>query len=568
MFLLKNLLKYKKELIVIIALVAAYFFIRIYNIMSLPLFTDEAIYVRWSQIARFDANWRFISLTDGKQPSFIWLTMTVMKFIQDPLLAGRIVSVFAGFISMMGLFLLGKEIFKNRWIGLISAFLYLIFPMALVYDRMALYDSLVGTCMIWALYLSVLLVRRVRLDVALILGMVMGAGVLTKTSAFFSMPLLFLSYLLFDFKQKQWKRSLLKLFGLSLISMAMGLGFYSILRLSPFYHIINDKNAIFVYPLNEWLQHPFLYFVSNLRGLFDWMITYLTPPLLFVIIAAFLTPKSWNRNNIMTVIKVFSPFIAIIIFLNILSYRLVLKSMHLEIQTLLPYVFIALLLTAVLVSLIKRYDFWKEKIVLVFWFIVPFVYLAFFGNTIYPRFIFFMVLPLLPLAALFLYRLNSFLTNRFIFAAALVAVLVFPLYTDYLIDTNIAVAPIPRSDFEQYINNWPAGGGIREIISYLKQQSARGKIYVASLGTFGSLPTYSVEIYLGDDKNVEKRGIYPVPSEIPEDLRQKAKIMPVYLFVSNQKEFEAQIKTWPITLIAQYQKGIGKAYSKLYKVNP
>jgi len=167
---IKKLLGYKKEFIIASILIATYLFTRIYNIMSLPLFTDEAIYVRWSQIARYDAAWRFISLTDGKQPSFVWLTMIAMKFINDPLLAGRMVSVFAGFLGMIGLYFLAREIFKNKWVGMISASLYVVFPMALVYDRMALYDSLVGAIMIWCLYLSVLLVRRVRLDIALILG--------------------------------------------------------------------------------------------------------------------------------------------------------------------------------------------------------------------------------------------------------------------------------------------------------------------------------------------------------------------------------------------------------------
>ncbi|MBI2195608.1 MAG: glycosyltransferase family 39 protein [Candidatus Levybacteria bacterium] len=236
--------KYKVEIIAALLLVPSYLFLRLYNIMSLPLFTDEAIYVRWSQIARFDASWRFISLTDGKQPSFVWLTMTIMRFVDDPLLAGRLVSVIAGLATMIGLYLLGRELFKNKWIGLVSSFLYLIFPMALVYDRMALYDSLVGMFMVWSLYLTVLLVRTVRPDVALILGMVIGGGVLTKTSAFFSVPLLFATYLIFDWRQKANER-LPKLVGLSLTAIIMAFAFYSILRLSPFYHIISDKPSVF-----------------------------------------------------------------------------------------------------------------------------------------------------------------------------------------------------------------------------------------------------------------------------------------------------------------------------------
>ena len=184
-----------------LVLLVIFFATRLYNILALPIFTDEAIYVRWAQIAKDDAAWRFISLTDGKQPSFIWLMSFSLAFIKDPLLAGRLVSVFTGLITMIGLFFVGREVFKSLRIGMISAFLYAIYPMALVYDRMALYDSTLGMFMVWSFYLTVLLARSLRLDVALILGMVIGGGVLTKTSAFFSIYLLPFSFLLVDIKK-------------------------------------------------------------------------------------------------------------------------------------------------------------------------------------------------------------------------------------------------------------------------------------------------------------------------------------------------------------------------------
>ncbi len=568
MLITQKIKKYKVEIIASILLAASYFLLRLVNIMTLPIFTDEAIYVRWSQIARFDANWRFISLTDGKQPSFVWIAMTIMKFVNDPLLAARLVSVFAGFATMIGLYFLGRELFKNRWVGIISSFLYLIFPMALLYDRMALYDTLVGTFAVWSLYFAVLLVKMVRLDVALILGMLMGGGVLTKTSAFFSIPLLFATYILFDWKKKLWRKNLAKLIGLSFISIVITLTMYSILRLSPFYHIINDKNSLFAFPFNEWLKHPFLYFFSNFRGLFDWLLAYVTPPLLLLITASFLITDTFNKKRLATLIKVFTPALLIILVLNFpASVTYIKKTFDLEIQTIIPYIFLTLFLIFSLISFIGKYKQWREKMLLFLWFIVPFVYLIFFGKTLYPRFIFFMTLSLLPMAAQSIFELSQKVKNKAIFAALLVLLLAMPLYIDYFIVANIEVAPIPKSDYEQYINNWPAGGGIKEVISYLDGESKKGKIYVASAGTFGSLPTYAVEIYLGDNRNVEKRGIYPVPKEIPKDLLEIAKIMPVYVFMSNQREFEQAVANWPMTLLAQYKKGTGEARTKLYLVN-
>lgn len=493
--------KYKIEIIAFVLIIFCYFSFRFYNLMSLPIFTDEAIYVRWSQIARFDPSWRFISLTDGKQPMFVWITTVIMRLVKDPLMAGRLVSVGAGFLTLIGLFFLGKEVFKKAWVGIVASFMYLIFPMALVYDRMALYDSLVGVFTVWALYFEVLLIRYLRLDIALILGMIVGAGVLNKTSAFFSIYLLPFSLVLFDSKHNGGRQRFFKWIALAGVVVVLTYAYYSVLRLSPFFHIVNDKNAIFVYPLKEWLTHPFNFLPGNLKGLSDWFFGYITLPVL----------------ALMTL------------------------------------------------SLFIERDKTKEKILLIAWFAVPFFALAFFGRVLYPRFIFFMTLSLLPLASFALVELFSSLKNKkFVFATLTVLIFILALRSDYFILTNFSAAPIPRADLGQYINGWPAGGGIKEIISFLEQRAKKGKIYVASEGTFGSLPTYSVEIYLGENKNIDKRGIWPLPNEIPSDLVEKSKIMPVYFIFYQTKDIPS---AWPLRLINKYQKGTSDWYTSLYQVN-
>jgi len=494
--------KYRFEILAFCALTVLYFSLRLYNIMSLPIFTDEAIYVRWSQIARFDSSWRFISLTDGKQPLFVWFALNVMRLVEDPLLASRLVSVAAGFSTMVGLFFLGREIFKNRFVGLISSFLYALYPFALVYDRMALYESLVGVFTVWALYFEVLLARRLRLDIALILSMVLGAGILTKTSAFFNIYLIPTTLLLFDFKNKNKKPILFRWALLVIISVVLAYAYYSVLKLSPFFHIINEKNTIFVYSFKDWLTHPFNFLSGNLMGLWDWFITYMSWPVFLLIIMSF---------------------------------------------------FVGL-------------KFTKEKILLVIWFVAPFMALALFGRVLYPRFIFFMTLPLLPLAAFSLSVIYEKVKSKYLIALIFAAFLITFARSDFYILSDFAKAPIARPDLDQYINEWPAGGGIIETIDYLSTESEKGKIYVASLGTFGSLPTYSVEIYLGDNRNVDKRGIYPVPSEIPKDLIEKAKKMPTYLLVSSQSEFEEQIKTWPLALLLEVRKGTRNSFTRLYRI--
>src|ERR1035437_6277543 len=144
--------KYRLEILAFLAIALLYFFLRLIFLTRLPIFTDEAIYVRWAQIALHDSAWRFIALTDGKQPLFVWVAMVFMKFIKDPPLAGRLVSVLSGFFTMAGIWFLTIELFKNRKTAFLTTTLYVFYVFAQVYDRMALMDGMVGTFAVWALF--------------------------------------------------------------------------------------------------------------------------------------------------------------------------------------------------------------------------------------------------------------------------------------------------------------------------------------------------------------------------------------------------------------------------------
>lgn len=500
--------KHKFEIIVLAILVLVYFIFRLLSVLSLPIFTDEAIYIRWAQIAKQDANWRFISLTDGKQPMFIWLTIVTLRFIQDPLLAGRVVSVGAGFFTLIGMFFLGREIFKNNKIGLISSALYVVFPMSLVYDRMALYDGLVGSFAVWSLFLIVQLARKVQLDVALILGMVMGGGVLTKTSGFFSIYLLPLSLILFNLREKQTKKRILKWIFLAIIAVTLAYGFYSILRLSPFFHIIAEKNAIFVYPLKDWLDHPFNFFIGNWKAFWDWVNRYLTWPLLALALSSFFISKSFIR----------------------------------------------------------------EKIFLFLWFIIPIIALGLFGRTIYPRFIFFMLLSLLPLIAFSLVSIYPRLKRTSLFIIFCFLIFLLPLKTDFFILTDFSQAFIPVSDIRQYHNDWPAGVGIKESVEFFKKEAEKGKIYIATQGTFGLMP-FAYEIYLVQNPNITIEGIWPIEDVIPQKIIEKSKQMPTYFVFyqpcSQCPHIGSAPTTWKqLELVQRFKKDYLERYLSLYKVLP
>lgn len=481
----------QKEYWLILGIIIIFFASRLTNLTDLPIFTDEAIYIRWSQIGGRDAAWRFISLTDGKQPLFTWAMMLTLRIFADPLFAGRVVSVATGFFTMIGVVCASWELFKNKKIALFSSLLYLTSPFALMYDRMALMDSMTAMFSVWSFYFAMLLVRHLRLDVALILGLILGGGVLTKTSGFLNIYLLPSTILLFDFKKKDVKNRLLKWAGLLLAAVIFSQLYYSILRLSPFFYMISQKDATFVYPFNEWLTHPFRFLIGNLNGLFDWLTGYLTLPIVLLIF----------------------------------------------------------------ISLLFIFKDWREKLLLFGWFFAPFFALALFGKVLYPRFIFFMSMPLFILAAWGLFyilsKISDKIKQRAVAYFVLFLFIIYPIYVDAKILFSIVTAPIPDSDAGQYINDWPAGWGIREVVDFLEKESKDKKITVYTDGTFGLLP-YGLEIYLIDNPNVEIIGVWPIPNKMPDEILAKIEEKPVYLILNRTEKLAL---FWNTEVLKTYQKG-------------
>lgn len=451
--------------------------------------------MRWAQIALHDASWRFISLTDGKQPLFIWFTALMMKNLGNPLLSGRLVSYLAGFAGMTGLLLLGWELFKKKSIGFISALMYIISPFFLWYDKMALMDSLLSAFYIWSIYFTILLVRYLRLDVALILGLVTGAAILTKTSGFFSLYLLPFAILLLP--KKKTLINLFKFTALSIVTITFAIGLYSILRLSPWFYIITQKNQSFIYSFSEIINNPFQYFFGNINSLISWWLSYFTIPFTIVLVVGLILSRKHH----------------------------------------LP-----------------------EKIMLLSYFLIPFIALAIFGKVLYPRFILFMTIALLPLTAYSLLTTLSFFKKTIYKIIFVLVIFTYPVYADINIVLNPLNASLPVSDRKQYLDEWPSGYGVNEVINFLKKQKEKQPIFVATEGTFGLFP-YSLELEFYSDPKINIKGYWPLPSF--ERLVNESEGRPAYLIL---KESQEPPRSWRFELVNQYRRGKGSTFLKFYKI--
>jgi hypothetical protein len=141
--------------VVTLALTLLCLAIRITHLTALPIFGDEAIYLRWAQLIRQDpVRNAFVSVADPKPPLHFWLMAILWPVNADPLMSARLISAVAGALTVPGLLLLCRRLGAlvkeregggNRAIelfGPIACLLMIFCPFLAFYQRMALADAL------------------------------------------------------------------------------------------------------------------------------------------------------------------------------------------------------------------------------------------------------------------------------------------------------------------------------------------------------------------------------------------------------------------------------------------
>lgn len=255
-------------------LISLFFLLRLTNILSLPVFGDEAIYIRWSQLIKNVDTLRFVPLSDGKQPLFMWFSAVALKLFDDPLLAGRLISVGAGLVIILSIYFICLILFSPK-IALISAFIYLFLPFSFFFDRMALPDNLLSAFGALALLFSILLAKYPRFDLAMVLGGFLGLAWLTKSPAIYFVVLSFITF--FVYQKHNFQK-----FYLPLTSSVIAFLIYNILRLGPQFHMIALRNRDYLWTLTDLLSHPFDPLIPHFKDILIIYAAYVSWPLLIL----------------------------------------------------------------------------------------------------------------------------------------------------------------------------------------------------------------------------------------------------------------------------------------------
>jgi 4-amino-4-deoxy-L-arabinose transferase-like glycosyltransferase len=298
------------------------FFLRFFHLTILPIFADEAIYIRWAQVMKAEETLRFLPLSDGKEPLFMWVAMGFLKFIHNPLVAGRILSVFCGLGTMIGITLLSYLLFKNKKVAVVAALLYAVSPFTFFFDRMALVDSMLSMFGVWTFILAYLAFTQERLDFAMLAGFALGGAWLTKSPALFFAIMLPTLWLFI----KSPKR-LIKVVPLTFVTLVIGYGMYNILRLGPNFELIASRNLDYVWPISHLFTSPFDPLKPWLLQSWQWIVM-MGPWMLLVLslIGLFINWKKNWKQMIVLVIWFLGPIFVQSEYAKVLTARYILFS--------------------------------------------------------------------------------------------------------------------------------------------------------------------------------------------------------------------------------------------------
>ena len=484
------LIRYRKEILILTGLVTLYFLLRLPNLTLQPIFADEAIYIRWAQVMKAEPTLRFLPLSDGKTPLFMWAMIPFLKFVQDPLLAGRLLSVISGFFTLTGVFFLSKKVFNIRsafWASL----LYVITPYTVFFDRMALVDSMLAGFTVWVVFFAVWLINSLRLDIAMILGYLLGGAVLTKTPGMLNLFLLPLTII--GFKNKGGSHNLVRLLILWGVAIVIALVMYNFLRLGPNFQMLSSRNGDYLFSPLELIGRPLDPFIPHFHDIADWFPKLLTWPILLSIL------------------------MGIIYYLYGLWQQSFRGSLLLGGVVLLWALIPLLLNMAFLRTFTARYLLSSIPLLLI---------IAGFGVT-----------KLLPRLAYI---------KRFPVVLMLVVLLPLPVYFNYLLLTSPEKAPLPKEERKGYFEDWTAGYGFSDIAKFLIEKSKTKKVVLGTEGFFGTLPD-GIQIYL-DKSNIQ---IVGSRATISAEIRNATKDNLTY-FLGNKRNLEGSVDN--VVLTAEYPK--------------
>lgn len=460
---------------------ALFWIIRLVHLTILPVFADEAIYIRWAQMISNDPKqYTFLPLYDGKTPLYMWILSIFLPLARAyPVWMGRFVSVLSGFATSIVLVLITRKLRGGRVSQIATFSLYLILPFTFFHDRMALTDTLFTFFLATTFLLLMKLKTIQKWSWVVAAGLVFGLSLLTKLPGllFILQFLLILWFIPPHLSSKKQQRVAI-LFGF--VFMIGSLIFYS-LRISELFPFLFQRGADFTFSISDYCKgDPCKLNLSplftNLSRFFRWQAWYSTIGVLGLLIAPFVS-KGWHKKRELRLILVL-----ILVTLSMGGYYVVA------------------------------------------------------GKILYSRYFLPTVIFLIPACALSIeYFWNG--GRRWVVGIGASVVLIQSIWFIYPLISQVEQAHFDIEDQKQYLTEWSAGFGNRETAEYLKEMAHERPVSVATEGYFGTLPD-GLSIYFDNsllNESVEIFGIGQPVVKLDQNVLKKAQTRDTFLLVNEYR---------------------------------
>lgn len=517
-----------------VAVALVYFCSRLVGLLSLPIFADESIYIRWAQLIIADpAQYLFFALNDGKTPLFVWQLVPLLQTGLDPLWVSRLLSVIAGAIQMLLIYLIGKKMGLHNTAVMAGLAIVIFTPYWFFHHRMALMDAWLvvwlSATMYGVLWLTSSIVpisstpvtfsRKIYSQPSYVIALALTAlsfagAVLTKIPAVLAIPALVLTpWLLPGIKRREAIIGSVK----TAVVLMCGVALSGLLMFHPSGPQLFSRGSDFLLPIDEVL------FAGRWRETLPSFSTYLsyfsTYLGLGVLLLGFVSVfhRSWRTQ-------------AVVLYLQ-----------------------------------------W-------FTFLAP-IWLL--GRVVFPRYLFPGVLFLTLLAMCGVQVLDLFWrssrTSSFqrllvvsvgTIVVALSAIVSVPFLTSAW--TNSDQIPFVSPDEEQYLSRWSSGHGVLELYKLMQDWSAQNpgpqELLVATEGRFGTMPDalllYNFQNPI-DRVRIEGTGLTGL-HRIPEEIEALVSPDATKWLVVNSDRLDQPLP--PDWLVAEYCRPVGTTCLQVWEL--
>ena len=493
-------MKKKQLLLVLGGLLFLYAILHFWGLTRLPVFADEAIYIRWAQLIIDDwQQYLFFPLNDGKTPLFMWLMLPFQFIFSDQLYAGRFVSVVIGAAQVVVIFALLRKLTKRVETVIFGSSLVVLLPFWYFHHRMALTEGLLVLFLSIAVYGVVLLegapiskknwgFSKAEWQAIIVGALGFGAALLTKIPAILFIPSFFLLLFLIPKKKSTLRK---KMLGMA-VMIAGGVALLFSLGIHPAFSQLFNRGGDFLYPVSEVLAGRWFDNALRIPGYAYYFLTYMSWPV-FALIGYGLFSKKVQRQ-----VHIF---------------------------------------------------FWSGVL-----FCLPIFIM---GKVVHPRYffpavLFFTVSAAFGFEGLLYYLESSKLRFLARFSVTLLAAIMMANIVTYSFGfivssvRNADTTPFVSADRYQYLEAWSSGHGILPLVGEINQAAEKGTIAVATEGSFGTLPD-GILLYL-HRRNVDDIYIEGVsfPSEVfPTKFVARAKQFETVWYVANEDRVSIDTTQFP-----------------------